>query len=161
MHNPFRYVNSSPEVMRLVVMMYIRYPLSLRQVDDMLVERGIDICHDTVRLWWNRFGPLFAAQIRKQRVPHRSYAQWRWFVRFVLSGSTMELKIHTTRSAEEKARWPGSGTSRPCRNLPPSTPRSATPSTTNALSTAALFPNKTAPLLWPSSVTLQLECPQL
>ena len=77
MHNPFRYVNSSPEVMRLVVMMYIRYPLSLREVDDMLVERGIDICHDTVRLWWNRFGPLFAAQIRKQRVPHRPYAQWR------------------------------------------------------------------------------------
>ena len=46
----------------------------------MLVERGIDICHDTVRLWWNRFGPLFAAQIRKQRVPHRSYAQWRWYL---------------------------------------------------------------------------------
>ena len=63
--------------MRFAVMMYICYPLSLRQVDDMLFERGIDICHDTVRLWWNRFGPLFAAQIRKQRVPHRPYAQWR------------------------------------------------------------------------------------
>ena len=30
MRNPFRYFNSSPEVIRLVVMMYIRYPLSLR-----------------------------------------------------------------------------------------------------------------------------------
>ncbi len=36
-------------------MMYIRYPLSLRQVEDLLFERGIDICHETVRFWWNRF----------------------------------------------------------------------------------------------------------
>ena len=36
---------------------YIRYPLSLRQVEDLLFERGIDICHETVRFWWNRFGP--------------------------------------------------------------------------------------------------------
>ena len=68
MRNPFRYFNSSPEVIRLTVMMYIRYPLSLRQVEDLLFERGIDICHETVRLWWNRFGPMFAAEIRKQRV---------------------------------------------------------------------------------------------
>jgi len=46
MRNPFRYFNSSPEVIRLVVMMYIRYPLSLRQVEDILFERGIDICHE-------------------------------------------------------------------------------------------------------------------
>ncbi len=45
MRNPFRYFNSSPEVIRLVVMMYIRYPLSLRQVEDILFERGIDVCH--------------------------------------------------------------------------------------------------------------------
>ena len=65
MKNPFRYFNSSPEVIRLTVMMYIRYPLSLRQVEDLLFERGIDICHETVRFWWNRFGPMFAAEIRK------------------------------------------------------------------------------------------------
>src|SRR5450756_1753314 len=44
------------------------YPLSLRNVEDLLFERGIDICHETVRLWWNRFGPLFAADIRRRRV---------------------------------------------------------------------------------------------
>jgi putative transposase len=33
-----------------------------------LAERGIDISHETVRLWWNRFGPMFAAEIRKRRV---------------------------------------------------------------------------------------------
>ena len=43
MSNPFRYFNSSPEVIRLVVMMYVRYPLSLRNVEDFLAERVIDI----------------------------------------------------------------------------------------------------------------------
>jgi putative transposase len=78
MKNPFRYFNSSPEVIRLAVMMYIRYPLSLRQVKDLLFERGIDICHETVRFWWNRFGPMFAAEIKKRRIHRRSYSQWRW-----------------------------------------------------------------------------------
>jgi len=78
MKNPFRYFNSSPEVIRLTVMMYVRYPLSLRQVEDLLHERGIDICHETVRFWWNRFGPKFAAEIRKRRVQHRAYSNWRW-----------------------------------------------------------------------------------
>ena len=78
MRNPFRCFNSSPEVIRLAVMMYIRYPLSLRQVEDLLFERGIDICHETVRFWWNRFGSMFAAEIRRQRVHHRSYSCWQW-----------------------------------------------------------------------------------
>ena len=78
MNNPFRYFNSSPEVIRLAVMMYIRYPLSLRQVEDILFERGIDISHETVRYWWNWFGPVFAAEIRKRRVNERNYSNWRW-----------------------------------------------------------------------------------
>ena len=59
-------------------MMYIRYPLSLRQVEDLLFERGIDISHETVRFWWNRFGPMFAAEIRKRRILNRSFSNWRW-----------------------------------------------------------------------------------
>ena len=78
MTNPFRYFNSSPDVIRLVVMMYVRYPLSLRNVEDLLAERGVDISHETVRFWWNRFGPMFAAEIRKKRVAHlRGCLQWR------------------------------------------------------------------------------------
>lgn len=49
MKNPFRYFNSSPEVIRLTVMMYVRFPLSLCQVEELLFERGIDICHETAR----------------------------------------------------------------------------------------------------------------
>jgi putative transposase len=77
--NPFRWFDSSPEVIRLVVIMYVRYPLSLRNVEDLLFERGIDICHETVRLWWNRFGPMFAGEIRKRRVRAMcQHTHWRW-----------------------------------------------------------------------------------
>jgi len=51
----------------------------LRNVEDLLSERGIDISHETVRFWWNRFGPIFAAEIWKKRVAHmRGYPQSRW-----------------------------------------------------------------------------------
>ena len=77
--NSFRYFNSSPEVIRVVVMMYVKYPLSLRNVEDLLYERGIDISYETVRFWWNRFGPMFAAEIRKKRVDYmRGQRHWKW-----------------------------------------------------------------------------------
>ena len=117
MHNPFRYFNSSPEVIRLTVMMYVRYPLSLRQVEDLLHERGMDICHETVRFWWNRFGPMFAAEIRRRRVHHGLYSRWHWhldevFVR--INGETHYLwravdhegevlEVFATRRRDRKA----------------------------------------------------------
>ena len=77
--NPFRYFYSSPDIICMVVMLYVRYRLSLRNVEDLLFERGYDVCHETVRLWWNRFGPMFAAEIRRRRVSHmRGYRNWRW-----------------------------------------------------------------------------------
>ena len=77
--NPFRYFDSSPEVIRLVVLMYVHYPRSLRNVEDLVSERDIDICHETVRLWWNRFGPMFAGEIRRKRVQHmRQFTHWKW-----------------------------------------------------------------------------------
>lgn len=77
--SPFRCFNSSPEVIRLVVLMYVRFPLSLRNVEDLLFERGIDVCHETVRFWWNRFGPMFARDIRRQRISRiRGFRHWRW-----------------------------------------------------------------------------------
>jgi len=79
MKNLFRYFKTSPEIIRLAVMMYVRYPLSLRQVEDLLHERGIDVSYETVRAWWNRFGPVFAAEIRKTRsATMRIGSQWRW-----------------------------------------------------------------------------------
>ena len=77
--SPFRYFKTSPEIIRLAVMMYVRFPLSLRNVEDLLHERGIDVSHEAVRFWWNRFGPMFAAEIRRKRVSRmRSHSNWQW-----------------------------------------------------------------------------------
>ena len=77
--SPFRYFHSSPELIRQVVMLYVRFPLSLRNVEDLLFERGCDLCHETVRLRWNRFGHLFASEIRRKRVDNmRGFQHWRW-----------------------------------------------------------------------------------
>ena len=60
-------------------MMYVRFPLSLRNVEDLLHERGIEVSHETTRFWWNRFGPIFAAEIRKKRMDRmRAFSGWRW-----------------------------------------------------------------------------------
>lgn len=76
-------------------MLYVRFSLSLRNVEDRLHERSIDIDHETVRLWWNRFGPQFAADIRKKRVSQmRVYSNWQWHLNAVflkISGKTHYL----------------------------------------------------------------------
>ena len=77
--NPFRYFKTSPEIIQLAVMMYVRFPLSLRNVEDLLHERGVDVCHESIRLWVDRFGTHFAAKIRKQRGSYmRQVTQWQW-----------------------------------------------------------------------------------
>jgi putative transposase len=92
MSNPFKYFNSSPEIIRLAVLMYVTYPLSLRNVEDLLAERGIDICHETVRHWWNRFGPMFAAEIKKKPIgPPRPFWNWRWHLDEVFVKINSEL----------------------------------------------------------------------
>src|SRR6056297_469432 len=76
--SPFKYFKTSPEIIRLAVMLYVRFPLSLRNVEDLLHERGIDVSHETVRYWWHRFGPMFAAEIRKRRIEGMKTSRWRW-----------------------------------------------------------------------------------
>ena len=50
-------------------------------MEDLLHERGIEVSHETVRYWWNRFGPMFAAEIRRRRVSRmRGFRHWRWHV---------------------------------------------------------------------------------
>ena len=62
-------------------MLYVRFPLSLRNVEDLLHERGIDVSHETIRFWWNRFGPMFASEIRRRRVQQlRAFSRWQWHI---------------------------------------------------------------------------------
>ncbi len=75
--SPFRYFKTSPEIIRLAVMLYVRFPLLLRNVEDLLHKRGIVVSHETIRFWWNRFGPMFAAEIRRNRANRmRACSNW-------------------------------------------------------------------------------------
>ena len=77
--SPFRYFKTIPEIICLALMMYIRFPLSLRNVEDLLNERGIDVSYESVRFWWQRFGPKFASEIRKRRSQSmRCHSNWKW-----------------------------------------------------------------------------------
>jgi putative transposase len=76
--NPFKYYKTSPEIIKLAVIYYIRYPLSLRQVEDILHERGIDVCHETIRYWWNKFGTKFSKEVKKKSKMFPS--NWRWHI---------------------------------------------------------------------------------
>ena len=76
--SPFKSFKTSPEIIRLAVMLYVRFPLSLRNVEDLLHERGVDVSHETVSLWWHRFGPMFASEIRKRRIEGMKSSRWRW-----------------------------------------------------------------------------------
>jgi putative transposase len=76
--SPFKYFKTSPEIIGLAVMLYVRFPLSLRNVEDLLHERGVEISHETVRFWWNRFGPMFANEIRRRRIEGMKSSRWQW-----------------------------------------------------------------------------------
>lgn len=84
--------------------MYVRFPLSLRNVEDLLHERGIDISHETVRFWWNRFGPMFASEIRKRRVQGMRSSRCRWHLDEVfvkINGETHYLWRAVDHEGEE------------------------------------------------------------
>ena len=80
--NPFKYFKTSPEIIRLAVMYYILYPLSYRQVEDILHERGVapqgylNVCHQMIRYWVERFGTKIPSEIRKKR--HGYQSNWWW-----------------------------------------------------------------------------------
>ena len=104
--SPFRCFNSSPDVIRIVVIMYVRFPLSLRNVEDLLFERGIDLCHETVRMWWNRFGPLFAGDIRRQRVSRMcGFRQWRWHLDEIYVKLNGEM-LYLWRAVDQEGEYP-------------------------------------------------------
>ena len=126
-------------------MMYVKYPLSLRNVEDLLAERGIDISHETVRFWWNRFGPMFAAEIRKKRVAHmRRYPQWRWHLDEVF------VKVNGKPCSGFEAR-------RRCKNSAQFMLKSTTISIRSAISSIARSTNNGEPARWPIGALSRLN----
>jgi len=67
MPNPvsFRYFKTSPEIIQIAVMLYVRFPLSLRNLEDLLHKRGVDVSYESVRYWWHRFGSLFGEVLER------------------------------------------------------------------------------------------------
>ena len=74
----FRYFKTSAEIILFAVMLYVRFPLSLRNVEDLLHERGVDVSYESVRYWWHRFGSQFACQIKKRRAEGMQSSNWKW-----------------------------------------------------------------------------------
>ncbi len=91
MRNSSWYCKASPETIRLAVMMYVRFPFSLRNVKGRLHERGIDIPHESVRFWLHSFGPLFAKSIRKRRVQNGHHSNGAWHLDEVFVRNNGEL----------------------------------------------------------------------
>ena len=87
--NPFKYYKTSPEIIKLAIMYYVRFPLSLRNVEDILHERGIDISHESVRYWWTKLGHVLAKDLKKRRTHKPS--QWRWHIDEVFVNINGEL----------------------------------------------------------------------
>jgi putative transposase len=74
-----------PEIIQQAIWLYLRFTLSLRDVEDLLAERGIAVSYETVRRWVNRFGPIIAADLRRRRpktrrslASGRSLSENRW-----------------------------------------------------------------------------------
>jgi hypothetical protein len=63
-----------PEIIQQAIWLYLRFTLGLRDVEDLLAERGIMVSYETVRCWANHFGPMIAADLRKRRPkPHTTW----------------------------------------------------------------------------------------
>jgi putative transposase len=101
--SPLRYFKTSPEIIRLAVMMYVRFPLSLRNIEDLSHQRGIEVSHETIRFRWNRFGPMFVAEICTKWVSRiHAYSNWKWHLDEVLvktNGQTHHLWKAVDREA--------------------------------------------------------------
>ena len=73
--SPFRYFKTSPKIIRLAAMLYVRLPLSLWNIEDLFHKHDVDVSHETVRLRWKRVGLIFASEIRLNRFSYmREYS---------------------------------------------------------------------------------------
>ena len=108
--NPFCSFRTHPEIIRLAVMLYVWFPLSLRSVEDLFHEWDVQVSHEPVRYWRHRFGPMFAAEIHDPRRALDAPA-WRPGGRFapptagkLAAGSTTVWRVHTCRSKGGRGR---------------------------------------------------------
>jgi len=76
------------EIIQYAVWLCFRFPLSFRDVEDLLVERGIDVSYETVRPWSIKFGSAYARRLRRSHPPDD--VRWHLEEMFVsINGKTM------------------------------------------------------------------------
>jgi len=56
-----------PEIIAHAIWLYVRFNLSLREIEEMLLERGIDVSYETIRRWTIKFGPQIARDLRRRQ----------------------------------------------------------------------------------------------
>jgi transposase-like protein len=67
MTSPYARHRFPREIIQHAIWLYVRFSLSLRDVEDLLAERGINVTHETIRCWVAKFGTLYARRIRRTR----------------------------------------------------------------------------------------------
>ena len=85
-------------------MLYVRFPLSLRNVEDLLHELGVDVSYESVRYWWHRFGSQFANQIKKRRAGGMQSSNWKWhYLWRAVDHEGEVLESYVTKKRDKKA----------------------------------------------------------
>lgn len=86
----YKYHHFPPNIIQHAVWLYCRFTLSLRDAEDLLAERGIEVSYETIRRWVARFGPAYAKRLRPLRP--KAHCQWHLDEMFVsIRGRRMYL----------------------------------------------------------------------
>ena len=86
-----------PEIIQQAIWLYLRFTLSLRDVEDLLAERGVAVSYETVRRWGNHFGPMIAADLGKRRLkPHTTWVYLRRAVD--AEGEVLDVLVQSKRN---------------------------------------------------------------
>src|SRR5438270_8398407 len=92
-----------PIVIQHAVWLYLRFTLSYRDVEDLLAERGVDICYETVRSWVLKFGPVIARRLRRRPAQAIDGTWMRWLFGLPASGCT--FGVPSTTQARSSTCW--------------------------------------------------------
>ncbi len=130
--NPFKRHRFPPQVILLAVRWYCRYPLSYRDVRDLLMERGIHVEPSTINRWVVKFGPVIAAETRKLHYPRSMYwhvdetyirvsGKWRYLWRIVdEKGRYVDFRLSAKRDSKAAKAFLNQAR-RNCGHYPPAT----------------------------------------
>ena len=94
-----------PEIIQQAIWLYLRFTLSLRDVEDLLAERGVTVSYETVRRWVNHFGPMVAADLQKRRP--KPHSIWHLDEVYLKIDGRMVYQSWSRSSAQDsaKAKW--------------------------------------------------------